>query len=67
MTASTIEGALAEEAARRDDRDARIRAEGFRAGAEAMREKVATQLRRAGMPSMSAVILSLDIPEDTNG
>jgi hypothetical protein len=29
-----MSGALAEEAARADDRDARIRAEGFRAGAE---------------------------------
>lgn len=41
MTANTFEGALAEESARADDRDARLRAEGWRAGAEAMREAAA--------------------------
>lgn len=37
---------MADEAARADDRDARIRAEGFRAGAEAMREAAAAEYLR---------------------
>lgn len=38
MTAPTIDAALAIESARGDEYRAQIRAEGFRAGAEAMRE-----------------------------
>lgn len=77
VTSPTMSGALAEERARADDRDARIRAEGWRAGAEAMREAAAVEMERTRdvfgdvpQTSRSAAkrIRSLDIPEDrTNG
>lgn len=70
MTAKTFEGALALEAQRRDDRDARIRAEGFRAGAEAMREHIAQAFEKSAgrlWRVQATVIRSIDIPEMPNG
>lgn len=69
MTSPTISGALAEEAARADDRDARIRAEGFRAGAEAARTACADYLDALGYRELAAdfrsvVFRSLANPED---
>jgi len=69
MTSPTIEGALAEIASARRDRDAEM----FRAGAEAMRELCASQTYKGALihtdmsvddaSALLAMIRSLDIPE----
>lgn len=63
MTSPTMEGALAEIAAARRDRDAEM----WRAGAEAMREAAAVlvddNFRTAGNPWPGRAVRSLDIPE----
>jgi len=67
MTAQTLPEALAAEAARGAEHIASIRAEGFRAGAEAMREAAAKvvddNFRTAGNPWPGRAVRSLPIPE----
>jgi hypothetical protein len=67
MTAKTLPDALAIESARGAEHLAQIRAEGWRAGAEAMRAHVAGILDLASQHSMADAIRSLAIPEAPNG
>lgn len=66
MTSPTPEGALAEERALGEQRMAQIRAEAFRAGAEAMRERCAARIEEGGRAwaPIATDIRSLSLPEE---
>ena len=67
-TSPTFEGALVIEKKRADDRDARLRAEAWAAGAAAMRREAADYLAcRGDCKHRAGDIRTLPIPEYRNG